>query len=269
VRRRTLASIPILLALFVLAQPALAQAPPSVPAARIYGSVTLGGYAAPPGTPVTAQGAGGAYCGSSTVAPDGSYALDVQAGSACAGTLYFYVNGQQADQTAYLPNALSGAIALNLTVSSAYYGAYGPPLPPYSVASSVTYQPGWNLVGVPANCLVSPSNGVLFTWQPGDVSYETFSPGGSLRPGYGYWAYFSVATTITLPSTSLRTMQRSIAPGQIALVGNPFNRPATISGATSVYTYDPVHGYQQTTLLQPGQGAWVLSASGVVVITAG
>jgi hypothetical protein len=244
VRRRTLASIPILLALFVLAQPALAQAPPSVPAARIYGSVTLGGYAAPPGTPVTAQGAGGAYCGSSTVAPDGSYALDVQAGSACAGTLYFYVNGQQADQTAYLPNALSGAIALNLTVSSAYYG-------------------------VPANCLVSPSNGVLFTWQPGDVSYETFSPGGSLRPGYGYWAYFSVATTITLPSTSLRTMQRSIAPGQIALVGNPFNRPATISGATSVYTYDPVHGYQQTTLLQPGQGAWVLSASGVVVITAG
>jgi hypothetical protein len=269
VRRWIPATLTILLALFVLARPALAQAPPSVPAARYYGSVTLGGYTAPGGTSLLAQGANGAYCGNTMVLPDGSYALDLQAGSTCAGTLTFFINGQQADQTAYVSNTFSGAVALNLSVS-AYYGAYGPPQPPYSgFTGSVTYQPGWNLVGVPVGGLVSPSNGVLFTWQPGDAAYETLSSGGSLRAGYGYWAYFSSTTTVTLPSASRRSMQRSIAPGQIALVGNPFSGPATISGATSAYTYDPVRGYQQTTVLQPGQGAWVLSSSGVVVITAG
>ncbi len=268
-RRRILASIPILLALFALARPALAQAPPSVPAARFYGLVTLGGYVAPAGTPLLAQGANGAYCGSGTVAPDGSYSMDIQPAGSCLGTIVFFVNGQPADQPGFLTNTLSGAIALNLSVSGPYYGAYGPPQPPYSgVTGSVTYQPGWNLVGLPPSSLISPSNGVLFTWQPGDGAYETLA-GGSPQAGYGYWAYFSTPTTVTLPLAPPRSMRRMIAPGQIAMVGNPFNGPATISGATSVFTYDPVYGYQQTTVLQPGQGAWVLSAGGVVVITAG
>jgi hypothetical protein len=37
----------------------------------------------------------------------------------------------------------------------------------------------------------------------------------------------------------------------------------TISGADTVYTYDPVAGqYIAATTLKPGQGAWVLSNAG-------
>jgi hypothetical protein len=265
---RVLAPI-LLLAAATLAQPAAAQAPPAVPAARFYGSVTIGGYAAPAGASLFAQGAGGASCGSGTIYPDGTYSLDVQPASGCVGSIAFFVNGVPADQFGHLTNTLSGAVALDLTVSAPYAVVYSPPFLPFSgSSSSVTYQPGWNLVGLPAGALLSPSNGVLFTWQPGDTSYEMLA-GANLRPGYGYWRYFSVATTVTLPPSSLLRMQRSIPPGQLALVGNPFNQPARISGALSVYTYDPQNGYQPVTVLQPGQGAWVLSTSGVVVITAG
>lgn len=47
------------------------------------------------------------------------------------------------------------------------------------------------------------------------------------------------------------------------MVENPFTSEATVSGADAVYTYDQAKdGYQATTLLEPGQGAWVYSATG-------
>jgi hypothetical protein len=273
---------------------ASAQSPTYVPAARYYGSVNA--YGPPPagsGT-VTAQGIGGAFCGSGSIYFDGSYSLDIQASSACSGTITFFVNGQPANQTSVLPNYLSGAVLLNLTVGCNCPCSYGtpsyacppPPLPPpppqppapypppppgpypppYGPVVTVTYQPGWNLVGGPAATVLAGASGPLFTFQPGDAAYETLPPGSPLQAGYGYWALFTSPTSVSLPVTGPTSVYRTIPPGQIALIGNPFSRPATVSGAGAVFIYDPVRGYQTTTILQPGQGAWATGGGGQVVI---
>ena len=57
--------------------------------------------------------------------------------------------------------------------------------------------------------------------------------------------------------------------GQWILIGDPSGAlGATVTGASAVYTYDPTNGYQQASMLQPGQGAWALgSGSGSITIT--
>jgi hypothetical protein len=265
----TLLSLFLALLTILTALPARGQTPPYVPIARFYGSVTVGGYAAPPSTSITAQGANGAFCGSGSVDGSGWYDVDIQPSSPCSSLITFFVNGQPADQPGILANSLSGAVALNLTVSNPFFAAYGLPVPPplYAPTGSVTYQSGWNLVAGSGGAVLSNAGGQLFTFQPGDSGYETISSSSSLQAGYGYWALFSSTTTINISVTTVHAVRRPIPAGQHALIGNPFNQVATISGASKVYTYDPVRGYQATTTLQPGQGAWVTSAAGMVVIT--
>lgn len=266
-----------LAALSPAALPLYAQVPPSVPAARFYGSVVISGLPAYAAQTVTARGAAGTFCGTGPVS-GGTYSIDVQASSACAGSLTFFVDGQQADQVAVVPNSLSGAVVLNLTVSGGYpypynypYNPYGPPVPPPALnaaTGTVTYQPGWNLVAGPPGTVVSSATSQVFTFQPGDGSYETLPSSSGLQTGYGYWVLFPATTTVNLPPTGLNSVSRIVPAGQQAMIGNPFNQPATISGASKVYTYDPLHGYQSTTILLPGQGAWVTGNIGPVVISA-
>jgi hypothetical protein len=156
-------------------------------------------------------------------------------------------------------------------------GAYTqPPAPPFGSAywptpygggTPITYQSGWNLVAGPTGALVSGASGLLFTLQPGDAAYETLPSSSPLQAGHGYWALFNAPTTVSLPGTSLTSVSRAIPPGQFALIGNPFGRPATVTGASAVYTYTVESGYQATMTLLPGQGAWAQSGTGQVVIT--
>jgi hypothetical protein len=285
-----------------------AQVPAYVPAARYYGSLTA--FGVPAGSGIVMVQAGGALCGTGFVSGS-SYSVDIQPSSACIGPLMFFVNGQRADQTSVLPNNLSGAIQLNLTVSSGclypymvrnsacapfvqppaqpFAGPYGqapatpfggaytqPPAPPFGSAywptpygggTPITYQSGWNLVAGPTGALVSGASGLLFTLQPGDAAYETLPSSSPLQAGHGYWALFNAPTTVSLPGTSLTSVSRAIPPGQFALIGNPFGRPATVTGASAVYTYTVESGYQATMTLLPGQGAWAQSGTGQVVIT--
>jgi hypothetical protein len=275
--------------LFALsAATASAQIPPFVPAARFYGSATVYGAPVPASASILAQGTSGAVCGSAAVAPYGGYySLDVQPSSPCSGPISFFINGAQADQVSSAANIVSGAVALNLTVSSpcAYspsgcYGSappqvtigYGPPPPPVTsavspspVPATVTFQPGWNLIAGAPGQTVSGTTGTLFTFQPGDASYQTLPATASLQSGYGYWAQFPGAGTATLlPPGSAVT--RSIPPGLTALIGNPFARPATVNGVSVLYAYDPVRGYQTVSVLQPGQGAWAVGTGAQVVI---
>jgi hypothetical protein len=277
-----------------LAIPAQAQTPAYVPSARYYGSATVLGLPAPGNAAILAQGIGGAVCGSGYVSPyGGQYSVDIQPSSPCTGPITFLVNGQLADQTSVVPNYLSGAVPLNLTVSNGCgyaYGAYGcssfaPPAPPVSPAygippppvtsvvspyvttATVTYQSGWNLVAGPTGQFVPGTSGPLFTFQPGDTSYQAVPASSGLQSGYGYWSQFPAPVTMTIPATGGSAVYRAIAAGQAALIGNPFSRPATISGVSAVYTYDPVRGYQTTTLLQPGQGAWAIGSGSQVIIT--
>lgn len=78
----------------------------------------------------------------------------------------------------------------------------------------------------------------------------------------GYWAYFPSATTVTLPTVAAQATTLVLPPGHYTMVGDPFDGPAVLTGADAVSTYSASTGYESTTTLQPGQGAWVLSRGG-------
>ena len=86
--------------------------------------------------------------------------------------------------------------------------------------------------------------------------------------GVGVWAFFSSPTAVTLPCITGATQMISLPADQFVMVSNPYDRPATLSGAdvvdtfntaTNSYSYTSAAG---TVTLQAGQGAWVFSASG-------
>lgn len=151
-------------------------------------------------------------------------------------------------------NGASGQTSAQVTVTGAA------PRPGQGV--TVTFEPGWNLIAAATGATIPGPLGTLYTFQAGDTGYEAVQ---NPQPGLGYWAFFSSATTMTIPSGSPQTVTKTLPAGQYIMVGNPGSRPATVSGADVVYVYDPGAGYQQTTILQPGQGAWVLSNRGGTV----
>lgn len=151
---------------------------------------------------------------------------------------------------------------------------------------TVTYQPGWNLVSGPAGTLLTGPTvscaataqaqpcvtGSLYTFQPGDTSYEVFPLTTPLRANLGYWAYFPTVTTVTLPDVP--TPPASSAGGTLTasffMIGNPSDATMTITGATVSWTYDPASvKYVQSTTLAPGQGAFVQSRRAVTLTPAG
>ena len=126
----------------------------------------------------------------------------------------------------------------------------------------MSYAAGWNLVGGPAGTTINGATGPLYTYQAADTSYETIPSGAPLQAGEGYWAYFSTPATLTPPLATAQTTMVALPASHFVMVGNPYDASVTLSGADSVLTYDPVHGYAQTTTLAPGQGAWAFSAGG-------
>jgi hypothetical protein len=253
----------LVLAMFAGGRTLWAQAPPQIPAARFYGVVTISGVLAPPGTPILAQSAGsGSICGTGVVSSAGSYFVDVQPFGGCDAGIIFLVNGQRADQTAQLSGIASAAVALNLSISGPF-----PPPPPFG--TTVTYGAGWNLVGGPAGTVISGSVGPLYSFQAGDAAYEILPNEAPLRSGAGYWAYFLVPTTVTLLPAALQPLSLPMPYGQLVMIGNPFTTSAVVSGTAVVYTYSSSFGYQATTVLQPGQGAWAVSFGGSVTLSPG
>jgi hypothetical protein len=133
-----------------------------------------------------------------------------------------------------------------------------------SVAGTVTYHAGWNLVSAPAGTVITGAQSPLFTLQPGDTNYQSVPSSGPTQLGYGYWALFSKDTQVTLGPGSADSYSLELPAGQFVMIGNPSgSRPVTVTGADSVYTFDPLQNrYSDATTLQPGQGAWAISYSG-------
>lgn len=136
---------------------------------------------------------------------------------------------------------------------------------------SIAFPAGWNLVSFPAGTSLSSLPGPLYTLQPGDTNYEVVQPSQGSKNGVGYWAYFAAPTTLILGAGSTASMQVALPPRQWAMLGNPSGGSefAKISGIDSACYYDPRSGYNcgpctvaQCVQLNPGQGAWVYSASG-------
>lgn len=133
------------------------------------------------------------------------------------------------------------------------------PTPVSGTGLTVMYHAGWNLVAGPRGTGFAAASGSLLTYLPGDSSYESFPPSQLTYNGYGYWAYFPRDTTIVLNGGSGKFYSVDAPAGEWFLIGNENGTtPMRVIGAASVQTYDPQSGqYQSTSVLQPGQAAWV------------
>jgi hypothetical protein len=139
-------------------------------------------------------------------------------------------------------------------------------------STTVTYQPGWNIVGGPAGTVLTGTNSGLFAWPPGATSYQALPAGTPLQAGQGYWAYFNTATTVTLSAITSDSVTVSLPAGQWVLIGNPGAGTATVTGASvTLWLYSPLAGsYSPTTTIPQGQGAWAFSSTGgTVTISSG
>jgi hypothetical protein len=231
-----------------------------VPAAY-YGKVSLPGVS--DGATVEAR-IGGQVCGSGTVSSKGGqqiYTVFVAAGGIQSGcgkpgaAVTLSIGGSPAGTATWR----SAAVPLDLPGDAT---TTAPPSPAGSSTTSaapagaVLYHRGWNLVAAPAGTRIQAS-GTLFTLQPGDAT----------KTGYGYWAYFAADATVAFTNAGAPSYTVQLPAGQWVLIGNPSaTNEVTVTGGDIVYTYDPIAGqYQTTTKLEPGQGAWVFSASGGTV----
>jgi len=81
---------------------------------------------------------------------------------------------------------------------------------------------------------------------------------------------FAQSTTVALRSEGQDAVSIPLAAGQWAQVANPnATAGARVSGADAVYTYDAGRqSYGSSSLLAPGQGAWVYSAAGGTAVIA-
>ena len=139
----------------------------------------------------------------------------------------------------------------------------GPSVPQPAPGNTVGYSAGWNLVGGPSDTVLTGAIGALFTYQAADATYESLPPSTPLQGTLGYWAYFPSASTVALPAVTAQSLTILLPANHYIMVGNPADRPVTLSGADVVFTYNAAQGqYSAVTTLQPGQGAWVFSRSG-------
>jgi hypothetical protein len=133
-----------------------------------------------------------------------------------------------------------------------------------SGGATVTFAAGWNLVALPPDTDLTNIPSPLYTWAPTDTDYETIDPSSGTSFGYGYWAYFTSSTQITLGSGQNNFFAVIAPAATYFMVGDPSGtESAIVTGADVVYTYDPVAGqYGTSDIILPGQGAWVYSTNG-------
>lgn len=141
-------------------------------------------------------------------------------------------------------------------------------------APTVTYQPGWNLIGVPSGTRLPVD---AYAWDAAQQAYNPMPAGQPLEGGVGYWAFFTsvtpvalaaggaatTATGATITTVAAASVAVTAPPGAWVMVGNPGTAVAHVSGADAVFIWDARAGqYLASTTLQPGQGAWAISFAG-------
>lgn len=135
-------------------------------------------------------------------------------------------------------------------------------------ARAATLPAGWNLVAGADGATLTGATGQIYSLQPGDANYEVFAADRPLKAGWGYWAYFPTGGSVSSPG-SRSGYSVALTSGAWAMIGNPTSDcSVSVSGADTVLTYSPGAGYQETTTLSMGQGAWAIG-SGTVTLTPG
>jgi PKD repeat protein len=187
---------------------------------------------------------------------DGSSPATGQSASHSYASAGSYTIMLTATSAATPANSASATTSVNVSAGSSTGGS-----------QSVTYLPGWNLVGGPGGQTFSGANNPLYTFQAGDANYETVANTAGIASGKGYWAFFTSPTTITLIASSTNTASVQAPAGQYVMIGNPSaSQTLTIHGADQAFAFDPIaNSYVVATTLKPGQGAWVISINGATI----
>lgn len=215
----------------------------------------------------------GSYCNQSynSYNPYGTNCSTTASSYSCNGAGYSYaVNCFSATGT----ECTNGTVAYTGQTCPATYASCsnggqvfgGQQCSPYYSASqgfSVSYAAGWNIVAGPTGSTLTGNTGPLYSFRPGDTGYELAASGSPLTAGVGAWAYFAANTTTTIGIGNPGGMTIQLPAGQFVLIGNSGDTTATVSGADTVFVYNPSTGsYNQTTQLAAGQGAWAISMRG-------
>ncbi len=135
---------------------------------------------------------------------------------------------------------------------------------------TVSYPPGWNLVGGPAGTRLSGATGSLYTLQYRDRGYESLPASSGLTGGLGYWAYFPNGGSADLGDPAPCVVAVPIGAAEWVMVGDPSpSGTASIRGEERVYTYGPDTGYIAGNVpgvtIHPGQAAWAYSSVATTV----
>lgn len=141
----------------------------------------------------------------------------------------------------------------------------GPPLQQF-------YDAGWNLVAITQTNTPIPAP-ALYTLASDGLEYALVQP-TQTQVGVGYWADFPTNNlTQLIPRMFCDVCPTNFPPvrlpaGRWVMIGNPYTAPLpiTVHGADVIEVYDPTTGgYQQTTQLTLGQGAFAYSAAGAML----
>lgn len=127
---------------------------------------------------------------------------------------------------------------------------------------TVSYLPGWNMVGGPAGTDLSFA-GSLYVY--GSNGYVT-PPSMQAATCQGYWAYLSTSATLSLAgSNGVTTQTCALQPGW-NMIGDPFAGVALLPSGTLAYHWNPQAGaYSQVDAIPAGRSDWIYSSSAASV----
>ncbi len=130
---------------------------------------------------------------------------------------------------------------------------------------TVDYPAGWNLVSGPSTTAFTEALGSLYSLDENGVDYGITPTVTRLPAGDGWWPYFPQPVEKTFASGNTEPMKLNLSPGIFRMIGNPFLSLATVTGVDALFIYDPAQGYQETTTIPVGRGAFAYSASGGII----
>ena len=129
---------------------------------------------------------------------------------------------------------------------------------------------GWNLFSLPLRSFVPAGEllaearvGDLWYWDSQAWDYRRHDPSRPLEPARGYWAFYDAPLEITVAGIQC-ARRRTLTSGLHLLGGMDPERgvalPRDARLAPVAHTWDPAADpavYDQTNVVQPGQGAWL------------
>ncbi|MHB1682821.1 MAG: YncE family protein [Bacilli bacterium] len=133
---------------------------------------------------------------------------------------------------------------------------------PSNASNTATYtiSLGWNLIDSAIANEIAPATSDF--WN--GTAYVRSAPSNA----NGEWVDTNQALTVPVPAESQTSFAIQVAAKSWTMVGNPYSQPVSIvlQSGDAADTYTPGSGYTAVSgsllMLQPGQGAWLYSASG-------